>query len=98
MATPKVVAEYIGTAGEFRPGVPATDLNEEQFDALTEDDRTWVLANAESARPIYKLHGRDIKAEAKEVAAEAPVLAVEPLAAPVAPSRAQPAARSDKAD
>jgi hypothetical protein len=94
MPTPKVVAEYIGTNGEFRPGVPAIDLNEEQFDALPEEDRTWVLANAASDHAIYKLHGRDIKAEAKEVAAEMPAPAEEAPAS--APARAQTATRAEE--
>lgn len=70
MATPKIAAEFIGEGTEHLGGIPASDLTEEQVDALPEERRTELLANAaDKDHAIYKLHTRDLKAEAKEVAA-----------------------------
>jgi hypothetical protein len=96
MAT-KIVAEYIGTESAHLGNIPASDLTEEQMDALSEDQRTALLANAASEHAIYKLHGRDIKAEAKEVAAEVLPAPVEEAPAPsMAPARSQPATKADE--
>jgi hypothetical protein len=69
MAATKIAAEYIGTGTEHLGGIPARDLTDDELDALPEDRRTELLANAASDHAIYRLHGRDIKAEAKEIAA-----------------------------
>lgn len=96
MAT-KIVAEYIGTEGAHLSNIPASDLTEDQMDALSEDQRTALLANAASEHAIYKLHGRDINAEAKEVAAEMlPAPVEEAPDPPMAPARAQAAAKADE--
>jgi hypothetical protein len=97
MPTPRIVAEYIGTDTEHLSTIPASDLTEEQMDALSEDQRTMLLANAASDHAIYKLHGRDIKAEAKEVVAEMPTPAEEaPAPAPAAPVRTQAPTRTEE--
>jgi hypothetical protein len=70
MPTPKIAAEYIGKDGEHLSNIPASDLTEADMDALSEDRREALLANAAGDHAIYKLHGRDLKAEAKEAAAE----------------------------
>lgn len=69
MAQPKIAAEYIGTGTEHLGGIPASDLTEDDVAALPDERRTELLANAAGDHAIYKLHGNDIKAEAKEIAA-----------------------------
>jgi hypothetical protein len=91
MPTPKIAAEYIGKDGEHLSNIPASDLTEADMDALSEDRREALLANAAGDHAIYKLHGRDLKAEAKEAAAEMPAVVEEAPTAPMAPVRVQPA-------
>jgi hypothetical protein len=68
MAATKIAAEYIGTGTEHLGGIPARDLTDDELDALPDERRAELLANAEGPDPAYKLHGRDLKAEAKEIA------------------------------
>lgn len=85
MAAPKVALEYIGTEGAFLAGIPAHDLSEAEFDALSDDERKAALANAASEHAIYRPHTRYLKAAAKEVAAHEPA-----PAAPVVSDAARP--------
>jgi hypothetical protein len=99
VAAPKIAAEYIGQGGEHLGNVPASDLTEDQMDALTGDQRTALLANAASEHAIYKLHGRDLKAEAKDVAEDVapPAPAAAPPGAPVVAPAPRASAREGKA-
>jgi hypothetical protein len=69
MPTPRIAAEFTGHPTDaFLEGIPARDLTADELDALSEDRRMALLANAASDHAVYALHGRDLKAEAKEVA------------------------------
>lgn len=77
MPAPKIAATYTGHPSDahqvFLEGIPARDLTADEVDALSDDRREALLANAASEHAIYTLHGRDLKAEAKDVAAVADV-------------------------
>src|SRR5436309_2923834 len=107
MPTPRIAAEFTGHPTDaFLEGIPARDLTADEVDALDEDRRTLLLANAASDHAIYVLHGRDLKAEAKEVAASSDevqtvTMSVEPMTGGTAAPGGQtidvkPATKADK--
>jgi hypothetical protein len=107
MPAPKIAAEFTGhPSSAFLEGLPARDLTADEVDALSDDQRARLLANAASEHAVYVLHGRDLKAEAKEVAASSDevqtvTMSVEPMTGGTAAPGGQtidvkPATKADK--
>jgi hypothetical protein len=96
MPREKLAAKFTGHPEDgFLNGVPARDLYEAEFDALPDDVKAAIKANAESEHAVYDLRN-DAPAEAakaerridKEAAAAAPPEAVSVTVAEV-PAKAQ---------
>lgn len=84
MPKERIAAEFTGhPTSAFLEGIPARDLTADEVDALPEERRSLLLANAASEHAIYTLHGRDLKAEAKEIAAVDDVQTVTAAASPM---------------
>ena len=59
MPRQKISAKYTGEAGEHYMGVPARDLTEDEFDALSDDQKATLAASS-----FYSLrHGATEEAE-----------------------------------
>lgn len=78
MAKPRIAAKYTSESGEFYNGIPARDLMEDEFSALTDEQKATLRESA-----FYDLrHDAPKEAEKaarhieKETAAQAPADAV----------------------
>jgi hypothetical protein len=91
MPRQRISAKYTGENGEHYMGIPARDLTEDEFDALSDDQKATL-----GASKFYSLrHGADEEAEkaAKRVEHAEPVTpmaaqAVEDMPEPPAPKEA----------
>lgn len=82
MARDRIFAKYIASdpMKSFLPGLPARDILESEFQALSDDDKAQIKANADSPHAIYDLRhdapGESAMAERRleqEAVAAAPV-------------------------
>lgn len=62
MPKQKISAKYTGQHGEFYNAIPARDLTEDEFDALSDDDKATLAASS-----FYTLR-HDAPAEAEKAA------------------------------
>lgn len=85
MARDRIFAKYTGRdpMADFLPGIAARDIMESEFQAISDDDKARIKANADSPHAIYDLR-HDAPAEVaqaekrveREAAEAAPVEAV----------------------
>lgn len=60
-----VVAHYTGDGSEYLNGIPATDLEEEDFRVMTDEQKALVVAS-----PLYEIEGRSKAAQEAKAAAK----------------------------
>lgn len=100
MAAPRIAARFTGDPSTaFLEGLPARDLTEGEFEALSDEDKLRIAENAASPHAVYRLMPKEAKALAEQAdqpaAADAPAEVGEPLT--LAQSRAAEVAEVQQA-
>ena len=74
MPRQKISAKYTGEQGEHYMGVPARDLTEDEFDALSDEHKATLAASEKELARVRRLHdeGENASAQAVEAARTAP--------------------------